>query len=140
LTATYVVFTYKILKSTQPRPLVFASIPATQDHVRLSIKNIGNRPAYKVEIAFDPSLDILAPNEHYKGASTPMLKQSFIPPDSEFSNIISHPIHVLNLKSGETKFKVTLRYEDADGNAFNDLYYIDLSSYIFIKHYHETKK
>ncbi|MGD1045462.1 MAG: hypothetical protein ABR936_09075 [Bacteroidota bacterium] len=140
LTATYVVFTYKILNSARPRPLVFASLPATHENVFLSIKNIGNRPAYNVEIVFDPSLDILAPNEHYKGAAEPMLKQSFMPPETEHTNILTSPIHILNRNKDESKFKVTVRYEDADGKTFSDSYYIDLSSYIFIKHYHEVKK
>ena len=133
LTATYVVFTYKILNSTRPRPLVFASLPSTQGYVYLSIKNIGTRPAYKVEIVFDPSLDILALDEQFKGATIPMLKQPFMPPDTEFRNLITDDIYILNRKKEETNFNVSLRYEDAVGNVFSDYYHIDLNSYIYEK-------
>jgi hypothetical protein len=78
LTATCVVFPYNILKSTRPQSNVFASFPTDEMEIHLSIKNIGNRPAYGVEVTFDPSLDTLAPAGAFKGVAGPTLKHPFM--------------------------------------------------------------
>jgi hypothetical protein len=146
LTAAYVVFTYQILKSTRPQPNVFASLPADEIEIHLSIKNIGNRPAYDVQVSFDPSLDTLAPTGAFKGAAGPMLRQPFMPPESEVRNFVSSTIKVLSDKSAPKKFKVGIRYKDSEDRPYSDSYEIDLETYVFdkkflqydVKHYLRT--
>ena len=98
LTAAYVFFTYKILDATRPRPHVFVSLPSEQMNIFLSLKSVGSRPAYDVKIEIDPSLDIIAPTDAFKGASTSMLKQSFLAPNTELRNFVSTSLQVLSNK------------------------------------------
>lgn len=133
LTAGYVVLTYQILRSTRPRPLVFANLFTDEIDLLLSIRNIGSRPAYKVEITFEPSLDVLSPDSGFKGAAEPMLKQPFMPPDFEVRNFISSTLHVMSFDRSRRLFKVNIVYHDANGQKFSDLYHIDLDSFVFEK-------
>jgi len=141
LTAAYVIFTYQILKATRPQPHVFASLPRGEDiEVYLSIKNIGNRPAYDVKVTFSPDLDLLAPTNQFKGAAGPLLNQPFMPPESEVRNFVSSTLTVLSLPEKDKRFKVDLTYFDSKRRSYSDSYYIDLSSYIFVKKFSSAKK
>jgi len=131
LTAVYVVFTYQILKSSRLHPHVYANLTTNEIKVYLSIKNIGSQPAYDVKITFEPSLDILAPTEGFKGSAGPLLKQPFMAPNSEISNLVSTTVQVLLGKNIQTKFNVSVRYKDVDGRSYSDEYKIDLSSFVF---------
>lgn len=132
LTAAYVLFTYQILKTGRPQPNVFAHLPKVDQKIYLSIKNIGSRPAYKVEVEFKPHLDVLAPTKMHLGASTPMLRQPFMAPDSEIRNFITSTIQVIHLDHDKKDFAVSVQYSDSDGNEYSDSYRIDLSSYVFV--------
>lgn len=141
LTATYVVFTYQILKSTRPQPNVFASLPADEIEIHLSIRNIGNRPAYDVHVSFDPPLDSIAPTPQFKGAAGPMLTQPFMPPESEVRNFVSSTIQVLSDKNAPKKFRVHIGYRDSEHRHYSDSYEIDLATYVFDKKFlqYDTK-
>jgi len=142
LTAGYVIVTYSILRSTRPQPHVFVSLPTDDEDFRvfLSIKNMGNRPAYNVHITFEPSLDILAPTPQFKGAAGPMLNQPFMPPEAEVRNFLSSSLQVHALPDDKKRFKVQLSYKDSQRRKFADTYHIDLGSYIFEKKFHSPKK
>jgi hypothetical protein len=135
LTAAYVAFTYYILKSTQAQPNVIAflyDVGGPNDiEIYLSIKNIGTRPAYEVEVTFYPPLEILAPTEFIKGASGPMLKQPYMPPGLDVRNLVSTTLNVLHMKDESKKFKVKIRYRDFKYKWYDDTFEIDLGSFIF---------
>lgn len=138
LTMVYVVLTYLILNSTrktsleQTRPFVFASLPVEGFEVLLSIKNVGNRPAYNVVISFNPSLDVLSTSQ-LKGTYEPLLNQSFLPPNFELRNMLNSTVEVLQEGINLPTFDVTLSYLDSDGNPFTHNYTINLGSYVFNK-------
>ena len=131
LTSAYVVFTYQILRSTRPQPHVIAALRADEIEILLSIKNIGARPAYDVRVTFDPSLDLLAPTQYFKGAGSPLLTQSFLPPETEVCNLVSSTVKVLSDASAPRRFRVTIRYSDFQRRNYSDSYEIDLGSYVF---------
>ncbi len=135
LTGAYVFFTYKILDSTRPQPHVFVSLPSEQMDIFLSLKNIGNRPAYDVQITVDPSLDVIAPSEAFKGASSPMLRQTFLPPGTEIRNFVSSSVQVLSEKGVTTKFKIDIKYRDVNFRRYSDSYEIDVASYVYEKRF-----
>jgi hypothetical protein len=142
LTASYVILTYQILKSSRHQPHVFVNLPTddTDFDLYLSIKNIGNRPAYDVVITIEPSLDILAPADAYKGASEPMLKQPFMAPESEIKNLISNSVKIHSLSEDKKRFNIQLRYKDSQGHKYSDAYRINIGSYLFEKKFHASKK
>ncbi len=135
LTAAYVYFTYKILDSTRPQPHVFVSLPSEELNIYLSINNVGSSPAYDVEVTIDPSLDLIAPTDAFKGASKPMLKQSFLPPETEIKNFVSSTLQILNNKGGTTIFKVGIKYRDYNYRHYSDAYEIDVASYVYEKRF-----
>jgi hypothetical protein len=133
-TGVYVWLTRKILNSTRPQPHVIVSLPREGKlRVLLSIKNLGSRPAYNVAIEINPSLDMIAPTEAFKGASAPMLQQSFLGPESEVHGFVASTLSVLG--SSVKKFDVKLRYRDFEGRQYSDSYCIDLGAYIYPKHF-----
>jgi hypothetical protein len=142
LTACYVMLTYQILKATRPQPTVFVSLPTNDEDstVLLSIKNIGARPAYNVNVTIEPSLDILAPTEAFKGTAGPMLNQPFMPPESEVLNVVSCTPKILGLSEDEKRFKVQIRFKDSQGCGYSDSYQIDLSTYIFERKFNSVRK
>jgi hypothetical protein len=137
LTGAYVILTYLILNSQrklsseQSRPFVYASLPTDGIEVVLSIKNIGNRPAYNVKVTFEPKLTMLSTRSVFQGMSEPLLEQSFMPPDFEIRNPVSTTIDVLELDKQNQVFQVKLRYEDSEAHEYSDQYSINLGSYVF---------
>jgi len=144
LTAGYVFLTYWILKSTrrsiveQTRPYVIASLPLKGQQILLSIRNIGNRPAFDVKIRFTPSLETLG------GEITfwkPLLTQSFLPPDHEIHNPVALAFDTLDLDPTKRVFQVQVEYSDSDQIPYaTKLYSIDLNTYVFKKIVVETSK
>ena len=139
LTAAYVILTYLILNSQrklsseQSRPFVYASLPIDGMEIILSIKNIGNRPAYNVKVTFEPNLTTLSTRPVFEGMSEPMLDQSFMPPNFEIRNPVSSTIDVLKLDKPKQLFQVKLTYTDSEANEYSDQYSINLGSYVFDK-------
>jgi len=135
LTAGYVLFTAWILKSNrksieeQTRPFVVASLPLQGFEILLSVKNIGNRPAKNVQVAFVPSLDSIHADPPFAKTAQPLLAQIFMPPGFEVSNPIALTTDILSTTA--RVFHVTVKYTDSRGEEYSEAYDIDLNSYVY---------
>ena len=142
LTAGYVFLTYWILRSTrqstleQTRPYVVVTLPLDRQEVLLSIRNVGYRPAFDVQVIITPSLATLGNEE---SMWKPLLYQAFMPANHEVHNPVGIAIAILKLKPEQKVFDVQLNYFDADRNHYSPKpYKLDLNSYIFEKLVVET--
>ncbi len=144
LTAGYVFLTYWILKSTrqaileQARPYVIATLPLENEQVWLSIRNIGNRPAFNINVTITPSLEALGARSELW---SPLLNQSFLAPDREVHNSLVTGYSTLGLEPNKKVFKVKVEYTDSDDILYpHKPYTIDLNSYVFPKLVTKTTK
>jgi hypothetical protein len=137
LTGFYVLFTYWILKTTrsslleQNRPYVIVSLPLDDINLMLSIKNFGKRPAFRINVNINPSLEQINTHEFMKKTWPPMLSQTFLAPEQEIRNLIGVAPALLKIEPEKKKFDIEVDYYDSEHNHFNHKYYIDLNSYIF---------
>ncbi len=137
LTAAYVILTFFILRSSQKtmqeqsRPYVVVSLPVDSSAIWFSVKNVGSRPAYNVEINISPSLEELSKDGRFKGMADPLLNQSFLPPNYEVKNLVSTTLHANRVNPENRVFTVSYSYADSNNEIYRHSYTIDMNSVIF---------
>lgn len=90
-------------------PYVVVSLPVDSSAIWFSVKNVGSRPAYNVEINISPSLEELSKDGRFKGMADPLLNQSFLPPNYEVKNLVSTTLHA-NRVNPETEFSLLVTH------------------------------
>jgi hypothetical protein len=143
VTAYYAFINKKILKSNEKisndnlRPYVIAIIFSEDYLLKLQIKNIGKKPAVKIDISFNPSLNeidkiFLANGERFV-THEPMLKQEYLPPDFEVTTVLLDTQHFVNDGNLQREFKTTLDYYDLENKNYIETYTINLGSLVYKK-------
>jgi hypothetical protein len=140
-TGIYAALTYLIVQSNQKilqetsRPYVLVSfILKPVYEINLSIKNFGKRPARDVRVEIDPPIHTLGEGFYEEAWSAPLMKQPFMPPDFEVSNLIGVTFEVLRANTTIPPIKVKIKYTDLERkNSYREEYEINLASYLFKK-------
>lgn len=135
-TLIYVFLTYLILRSNnkmiaeQNRPFVIFNLPTEGTYLILSIKNIGKRPAYDVNINTNPELKnfVTLKGFTFDKSVFPLLSQKFLPPGIDIRNIIGQTMQVIEMPTEEKKIEVSIGYHDSFGNKYSENYNVDLNN------------
>jgi len=137
LTFIYVLLTYFILdttnKSTQEliRPYIIVTFPSINHILLFSIKNIGKRPAYNIDISISPPISSLQ-MDTFKGNCEILQNQKFLAPEQEIQNMVTPVPHLLQMKkNNQMNLNIIISYSDSSGHFYKEIQDIDLSNYIY---------
>lgn len=108
----------KQLSLSVPRPEVIIDFNCSQGLLFILLKNIGTRSAYNVRTVFDQPFRGLG---GAKCISDLQLFRcvEFVPPGKEFSQFVD-PIAAWFQKGYPSRYAITIRYDDREGNTFED--------------------
>ena len=123
------------LERNRVRPFIIFEILLQPPLVMVSVKNIGQTPAYDVRIAVSPNIETLHGGEGVYPAeerASPMSliarTIAMIAPQREISSMFGTWKRVKNLHT-ELLFQGTVTYRGADGTEYSEHFVLDLSIY-----------
>ena len=137
ITAYYAILTYLIYKSNnkstkeQVRPYVVFHIYEEDQFMKMSIQNIGKRPAKEVKIRINPEIDNL---ELCINKNNPLNKQlseqAFIPPGFAIKTVLQFMPNYFDEKLPSQIYTISINYQNLEDEKFSEDYIINLDNYL----------
>lgn len=136
ITAIYAYLTYLMYQSNnkstkeQVRPYVIFQIYEEEHFMKMSIQNIGKRPAKDVKIRINPEIDNLELSINKNNPLNKLLsEQAFIPPGFAIKTILQFMPNYFETKLPNQIYTISINYKNLDGENFSENYNINLDNY-----------
>jgi hypothetical protein len=118
---------HAFLTKSEFRPEVIVDFDCHDGMLFISLKNIGNRSAYRVVTRFDKPLHALGGQKCISDLQL-FRKIDFIPPSKEFSQFLD-PVTTWLKQRRSTRVGITINYRDREGQRFTERITHDLAIY-----------